>query len=183
MIKDRIGAALAALLTLLLAACQSGPSPADVAADRARWTAIRDKSVADQARLEHIRTAVADGVLTEQEQVLVADALRTYDLEAPVFAMFLLVWDSKLQADEAAAKVPQDPKGVLLELIRVYGFATVQVVLAPVLQEKAPAVFRLLDKNGNGVLEEPELAAIDPTDPVFAFVVITTVRELLQRHR
>jgi hypothetical protein len=179
--RQRIAAALAALLVLLLCGCQTGPSAADVAADRARWTAVRDRDVSSQARLEHVRAAVADDTITPQERQLLEDAFRTWDQEAPLYAMFLLVWDDKLTADEKAANAPRDAKTVLLDLLRVYGVATVQLVIGPELQAKAPAVFKLLDRDSNSVLDESELMAIDPADPVFAVVVIDTLRQLLQR--
>lgn len=61
-----------ALLALLLASCASGPSVADVAADRARWRATHD--------------VTADGVVDPQE--------------APLLAQLLAEWDAKLGVDE-----------------------------------------------------------------------------------
>lgn len=76
--------------------------------------------------------------------------------------------------------VQRDPRGVLLELLRVYGVAAVQVALAPELEERAPELFRLVDKNGDRVLDESELLSIDPTSPVFALVVASTVHRLIE---
>lgn len=140
-------------LLLTLTSCASGPDPADVAADRARWTAVRDLT--------------ADGQVDAQE--------------APLLGQLLVVWDQKLAADEAAAGRPRDARTVLLDLLRVYGVAAVQVFLGPELQQRAPEAFRLLDRNSDGVLSEAELLAVDPTDPVFAVVVVTTLHRLLTR--
>lgn len=146
------------LLLLLLAccavlvACATAPPAEDVAADRARWTAVRDLA--------------ADGQIDQTELQLIGT--------------LLVAWDEKLTADEAAAGHKRTPQEMLAELLRVYGAAAVQVWLAPELQQRAPEAFRLVDRNGNGVLEAAELQAIDPTDPVFALVVATTAQHLLR---
>lgn len=60
------------LLPLLFVACQSGPTTADVAADRARWQAMRDVTLD-----------------------------RTVDdVEAPILGQLFAAWDAKLSADE-----------------------------------------------------------------------------------
>lgn len=145
------------LLLLLLAccalvSCASAPPAEDVVADRARWAAVRDLS--------------ADGQI---------DAV-----ELQLLGTLLVAWDEKLTADEAAAGHKRTPQEMLGELLRVYGAAAVQAWLAPELQARAPEAFRLVDRNGNGVLEEQEMLAIDPTDPVFAVVLVTTAQHLLK---
>lgn len=159
MTDDRFRGRRLPLLLLLLAGCSllvsctTGPSPADVAADRARWAAVRD--------------VTADAAVDERE--------------APLLAELLIAWDARLTADEAAAGQPRGTREVLLELLRVYGLAAVQLLIAPELQARAPELFRLVDRDGDGVLSEAELLAIDPTSPVFALVVTTTVHGLLRR--
>lgn len=149
------------LLLLLLATCSlltsccNGPPAADVAADRARWTAVRDTT--------------ADGAVDERE--------------GPLLAELLIAWDAKLAADEVAAGQPRDARTIVAELLRVYGVAAVQVLVGPDLQARAPELFRLVDRDGDGVLSEAELLAIDPASPVFALVVTTTVHRLLTEHR
>jgi len=151
---------IATLLSLFLVACQSGPTPADVQADRARWTTIRD--------------AVADGVINQTT-------------EAQPIADMLLAWDAKLTAEEQAAGKPRDWQAYGAELARVYGAAAVQVALAeigPKLKAQAPLeLFRLIDKNSDGALSVDELLGVDPTSPVFALVVATTAAQLLTRHK
>lgn len=137
---------------LLLCGCHT-IDPADVEADRARWTALRD--------------ITADGVLSPLELAAVGD--------------WLIAWDTRLLADEAAAKRPRDARAIVQDLVRVYGFATVQVFVVPELQARAPELFRLADLNSNGTLEADELLAIDPTSPVFALVVASTVQRLLAK--
>lgn len=151
----RRGSLLVLMLAVcsLLTSCCNGPAPADVKADRDRWTAARDNT--------------ADGVIDPAE--------------APAWNQLLVEWDAKLAADEAAVGQQRGPKEVLAELVRVYGAAAVQVFLAPELQTRAPELFRLADRDGDLVLSEGELLSIDPTDPVFALVVASTVRRLLQR--
>lgn len=61
------------IAALLLAACQTGPTAADVAADRDRWAAVRDVTA------DHTVDAI----------------------EAPLVAELLAAWDAKLSADEA----------------------------------------------------------------------------------
>lgn len=141
------------LLPVLLAACASGPDPADVAADRARWRGVRD--------------ATADGVLSPAESVVLAE--------------LLVAWDEQVTALEAAANTKQKPEAVLAELLRVYGVAMVDTFFAPELQRRAPELFRLVDKDGNGSLSAEELTSIDPTSPVFALVVASTVHRLIKR--
>jgi hypothetical protein len=144
---------LALLLLAFLPCCISGPNAADVAADRARWTAVRD--------------VTADG--------------KVDDTELATFGNMMSTWNDKLTADEQAIGKAKTPGDMLTELLRVYGTATVQVVIAPILQQKSPAVFRLIDKNGDGVLSAEEILALDPKDPVTAVVVIQTLQELLTR--
>lgn len=57
----------------MLAGCQTGPTAADVAADRDRWAAVRDVTA------DHTVDAI----------------------EAPLVAELLAAWDAKLSADEA----------------------------------------------------------------------------------
>lgn len=143
-----------ALLSVLafLASCMSaGPKPADVEADRARWTAIR--------------AVVADGLLDDPEMAALLG--------------LLAAWDAKLAIDEVAAE--QDRRGQIEELVRVYGAAVVSVTLGPELQRRAPDLFRLVDKNQDGQLAIDEILAIDPASPVFAVVVATTVAQLVRR--
>ena len=68
----------------------------------------------------------------------------------------------------------------IADLLRVYGVAAVQVIVGPELQARAPEMFRLLDVNSNGVLEEAELLSMDPASPVTAIVVVTTLQKLLK---
>src|SRR5262245_57670913 len=103
-----------ALLCLLFAACvSSGPTVADVQADRTNWNTARNYQ--------------ALAAPTQQER----DAA----------ALWLQAWDERLKADEAAAGKAQDPKAQWAEVLRVYGMALVQVELVPVLQQKAPELF------------------------------------------
>lgn len=64
--------ALSAALLLIIGACATGPTAADVAADRDRWRAVSDT--------------------TADKQV---DAV-----EAPLLTELLIEWDAKLTADE-----------------------------------------------------------------------------------
>jgi len=137
-------------LIAVLHGCASGPTPADVAADRDRWTAVRDVA----------RDNLVDGI------------------ERPALDELLRVWDQKLMADEAAI-VSTDT--TVRDLIRVYGIAAVQVFLAPEIQARAPELFRLIDRNMDGTLDEAELLAVDPKSPVFAVVVLSTAARLLAR--
>lgn len=145
-------AVIALLLLILLPGCMGGPSPADVEADRARWTAVRD--------------VTADGVVDEGER--------------PALAAFLIAWDDKITADEKAAGAQRDPQQILAGLLRAYGVAAVQVFLGPELQRRAPALFAAVDGDGDGLLSEAELLSIRPDDPAFAAVVIVTVHALLR---
>jgi len=140
------------LLIALLHGCASGPTAADVAADRDRWTAVRDVA----------RDNLVDAI------------------ERPLLDELLRVWDQKLMADEAAL-VSTDT--TVRDLIRVYGIAAVQVFLAPEIQARAPELFRLIDRNMDGTLDEAELLAVDPKSPVFAVVVLSTAARLLARGR
>lgn len=138
-------------LLLLLAACAtSGPDPADVVADRARWTAVRD--------------VAADGAIDPQEQ--------------PLVTQLLVAWDAKLQVDEAAAKAAREPQRVLQDLVRVYGTAVVAGAFGPDLQRAAPDVFRLFDLDGSGVIDPGELMSIDVTSPSFQVVLATTLANI-----
>jgi len=138
------------LLFAVLHGCASGPTPADVAADRDRWTAVRDVA----------RDNLVDAI------------------ERPALDELLRVWDQKLMTDEAAL-VSTDT--TVRDLIRVYGVAAVQVFLAPEIQARAPELFRLIDRNLDGSLDEAELLAVDPKSPVFAVVVLSTAARLLAR--
>lgn len=154
MTKHRIWNTILLLLTSLACygCCSTAPAAKDVAADRARWAAVRDLA--------------ADGTIDPVEMQLIGT--------------LLVAWDEKLTADEAAAGHKRTPREVLQDLLRVYGAAAVQVWLAPELQKAAPEAFRLVDQNGNGVLEEAELTSLDPADPVFAVVLVTTAQHLLK---
>lgn len=144
------------LLPFIFAAC-STIDPADVAADRDRWTAVRDTT--------------ADGVVDARE--------------APLLAELLVAWDQKLTADEAAAKRARAPRDVWAEVLRVYGEAAVQVALAeigwPAVASQHPEAFRLVDRDGDGRLTIAELQAVDPLSPVFAMVVTQTAVALLRK--
>lgn len=140
-------------LMLFCCSCAVRPDPRDVQADRARWTAVRD--------------ATADGSIDEQEGPLVAE--------------LLVAWDAKLSADEAAAGAQRDARAILEDLLRAYGVAAVQLWLVPEMQQRAPEMLRLIDRDGDGTLTAAELLAIDPADPVFALVVATTAQQLLRR--
>lgn len=146
------------LLFFFVACTSTAPSPADVQADRARWTAVRDVSI--------------DGQI---------DAT-----ESPLLAQLLLDWDKKLTADEAAAGRQRDAKSIAEELARVYGAAVLTVALsevAPKIEQQAPEAFRLVDKNSDHLISMDELLAVDPTSPIFALVVTTTAAQLIQRRR
>jgi len=146
------------LFSLLLVACQAGRSTADVQADRARWTTVRDVTV--------------DGIINAPT-------------EATMLADMLLAWDAKITAEEAAAGKPRDWHAYAAELARVYGTAAVQVALAeigPKIKAQAPPeLFRLVDKNSDGALSVDELLGVDPASPVFALVVATTAAQLLTK--
>lgn len=77
----------------------------------------------------------------------------------------------------ACASSPPDYRKELGDLIRVYGFAAVQV-FGEGFAAEAPELFRLADRNSDGVLTEEEILAIDPTSPVFAVVVLQTIKRL-----
>lgn len=148
----RVWFPLVVAILALLHGCTGGPDPADIAADRDRWDAVRLVSV--------------DGSIDAQE--------------APLLAELLVRWDDKLTAAERAAGRARDPAQQLRDLLRVYGLAAVQLFVAPELQARAPESFRLFDRNGDGMLDEAELLAIDPRDPVFAMVVASTVHGLIK---
>lgn len=120
--------------------------------------------VADRARWDAVQRTTADGVLTQEEHDLLV--------------VLIGEWDVALRVKEAAAA---QSGNVLADMLRIYGVAAVQVILGPELQQRAPEVFRLVDKNSNGVLEEAELLGLDPASPVTAVVVITTLQKLLKR--
>lgn len=117
----------------------------------------------DRDRWGAIRAVTADGTIDSSERELLDQLLSD--------------WDATLRIKEAAA----GPKDVLADMLRVYGVATVQVIIGPELQARAPEVFRLIDVNNNGVLEEAELLTLDPASPVTAVVVVTTLQKLLRR--
>lgn len=120
---------------------------------------------ADRSRWSAVRAVTADNAVDATER--------------PVLDELLVAWDQKLSADEAAS-VAADAE--MAKLIRVYGLAAVQEFFMPELQARAPELFRLLDQNGDSVLDEQELLGIDPASPVFAAVVMSTARRLLERH-
>jgi hypothetical protein len=136
-----------------------GPDPADVAAERSRWTAVRD--------------VAADGLI---EQV-----------EAELLGPLLVEWDAKLQAEEAAANAARDPQRIMQDLIRVYGMSVVAGAFGPDLKKAAPDVFRLFDLDGSGVLDPAELMSIDLTSPSSQIVLATTLAnitvQLIQKQR
>ena len=144
---------LVLLLVLCFSACVTGPSPADVAADRARWTAVRDVTLDGQV----------DGP------------------EAAALTELLIAWDEKLRGQEAAAGSSWTPEAILADMLRVYGPAAVQVFLGPKLEAQAPELYRLVDRNADHVLSAEEMLAIDPRSPVFAVVVLSTLQQLLGR--
>lgn len=149
----RVWFPLVVAILALLHGCSSGPHPEDVAADRDRWDAVR--------------AVAADGAIDAQE--------------APLLATLLVEWDQKLTADEDAAGRARDPQQQLRDLLRVYGLAAVQLFVAPMLQAQAPDVFRLVDRNGDGMLDQAELLAIDPRDQVAAMVIASAVHGLIKR--
>lgn len=139
-----------ASILLLLTACATGSTAADVAADRDRWRAVSDT--------------------TADKQV---DAT-----EAPLLTELLIAWDAKLTADE---KRVASADTTWQDLARVYGEAVVTVLLADEIKVRAPELFRLVDRNADGVLGIDELQQIDPTSPVFAAVVVSTAVRLLAK--
>jgi hypothetical protein len=140
-------------LLSLLTACATGPSKADVEADRARWTAMRD--------------VTADSTIDASESPLVDE--------------LLVEWDNKLAADEKAAGAERDGRTIAADLLRAYGLAAVQVFLEPELKARAPELYRLIDKDSSGWLSAEEIMSVDPTSPVFAVVVTTTAMHLLRK--
>ena len=149
---NRLGLWLTEMLALLLSSCYSGPTPERLATERAWWQAVK--------------TTTADGTIDEAE--------------APLLAQLLADWDVLLTKDEGGTGA-KDPKAMLTELLRVYGVATVQVILGPELMARAPTVFKLLDANQNGILEEQEIMGLDPADPVTAVVVVQTIYQLMHK--
>jgi hypothetical protein len=146
-------------LLLFLAGCVTpGPSLLDVQADRARWEALH--------------MAVADRAID--------------DAEHGALGVLFDEWDKKLVADEVAASNASARRDTMADLVRVYGDAAVSVVLADAdLQAKAkaaaPDLFALADRDGSGSLSLAEILTLDPTSPVFAVVVATTVARLVRR--
>ena len=118
---------------------------------------------ADRDRWVAVRATTADGVIDATEKQLLDELLAT--------------WDATLRVKEAAA----GPKDVLADMLRIYGVAAVQVLVGPELLERAPELFRLVDANSNGILEESELLSMDPASQVTAVVVITSLQKLLKR--
>lgn len=147
---------LAVVFGALFASCiTSGPTHADTVADRQAFSAVR----AFEAAATHTPEEIAAN------------------------AVFMTAWDQRITADEAAAGKTRDPKTWLAELVRVYGTAAVQVELEPVLMAKAPAMYRLLDKNGDGHLDAQEIAGFDVLDPVAAIVLTETAFRLFGKHK
>lgn len=118
--------------------------------------------VADRARWIAVRDVTADGKV---------DAV-----EESAWTELLLTWDHKLSADEQNVA---EADTTVADLIRVYGIAAVQIWFAPELQKRSPELFRLVDRNSDGILGESELLAVDPKSPVFAVVVLSTAARLL----
>ncbi len=141
------------LIILGLCSCMGTMSKVEVEADRARWTTVRD--------------VTADNAVDEQER--------------QKLALALLAWDKKLALAEEEIGKARDPNAIFVDLLRVYGAAVVQAYLGPELLARAPEMFRLIDRNSDGVLSEGELASLDPRDPVVALVVVHTLHALLTR--
>jgi len=139
------------LVGVLLAGCQVGPSPQDVAAERARWRGFQ--------------AALADDQVSPEESRYLHQLLDQ--------------WDLQLIVDENDV-APKDAKAKMEEILRVYGVAAVQVIFGPELQKRAPEAFRLVDANGDGLLSEKEILAVDFADEVVAVVVVTTVVRLVR---
>ena len=118
---------------------------------------------ADRDRWAAIRAVTADGTIDSNERELLDELLTS--------------WDATLRVKEAG----NGPKDVLSDMLRVYGVAVVQVIVGPELQARAPEMFRLIDVNSNGILEESELLSMDPASPVTALVVVTTLQKLLRK--
>ncbi len=169
-------------LLSVLTACATGPDPADVAAERARWTAVRDHSAGDANRAIAVEAvAQGDKELDEVEKEEMRQLVKEWREDINVQGDLILAWDAKLKADEEAAKTPRDTRTVFLDLLRAYGMATVQLFLEPELKAKAPELYRLVDRDSSGSLSEEEILAIDPTSPAFAVVVTATVVRLVKR--
>lgn len=151
--KGKGRAAGAVLLSLGIGALSSctGLSPTRVAAERARQAAVA--------------AAVADGAVDADELAL----LQT----------LCVTWDAKLQQDEASLGQPTDAKSVLLRIFEVYGAALLQSSVGPDLQQRFPEAYAYIDRAPkDGLISIEELRSLDPLDPVFALVLVTTVTKL-----
>lgn len=71
----------------------------------------------------------------------------------------------------------RSPRDELVDLLRAYGQAAVEV-FGEGYAEEAPELFRLVDRDRNGVLSEEEILSIDPTSVAFATVVLRTIKRL-----
>lgn len=100
------------------------------------------------------------------------------DAEAPLLSELLAAWDASIQAAEARVAAAGT---TWQDLVRVYGSATVNVLLAQEIATKAPELFRFVDRNEDGELSPEELMAVDPANPVFAAAVVSTAVRLLAR--
>lgn len=121
---------------------------------------------ADRDRWRAVRDVVADGQV---------DAT-----EAPLLQQLIFAWNDKLEADEA---IVASKDTTVEDLLRVYGETAVQLWLVPEFKKRAPQMFALVDKNGDGMLDANELRSIDPKSPVFAAVVLTTAAQLIAKHK
>lgn len=143
------------LFALLFAACQGGPTAADVSADRDFWNASRafaalpTPSEADRANYAAVLAAV----------------------------------DARLTADERALAQEQSPSAQWAQLFALYGDALLTLEAGPFIQKRDPAVFRVLDANGDGALTLAELRALDPTKPANVPIVTALVIHMLSKHR
>ena len=129
---------------------------------------VRDPGdvAADRGRWMATRDVTADNAVTAQERTALDSLLEK--------------WDRDLTDDEATIARGED---TVQDLIRVYGLAAVQLWVTPELQKRAPELFRLVDRTGNGALEEAELLAVDPRSTVFAAVVVSTAARLIAEAR
>ncbi len=139
------------LLLFLFSCTTSAPSAADVAADRARWTAVRD--------------ALADGVID--------------DAEAQALADLLVVWDEKNRRAEEAANAALDPGTEMMALVRAYGDAIADV-FTPNLRKYAPLLFDVIDKDQSGSISVQEIRGINWSSPALAVVVTHTVIDAIK---
>lgn len=101
-------------------------------------------------------------------------------MKAIAFAILLFL--SACMTPSGEQGNPDDLQATMRELLRAYTVAAVQVFAAEAVREKAPEAFRLIDKDGDGILSEAELMALDWRSPVTAVVVLTTVQKLI-KHR